>query len=71
MADGSVISISYYNAYDIDNGEYYVYQVFATSTDGTTSGVTYCGVNTFDGKVCVGLIEDGASFVIQQSESAV
>ena len=70
MADGSVISISYHNAYDIDNGEYYVYQVFATSTDGTTSGVTYCGVNTFDGKVCVGLIEDGASFVIQESESA-
>lgn len=68
-ADGSIIEISYYNAMDIDNGEYYVYQVIAKSADGTTTtAVTYCGVNTFDGTVIVGLIEDGESFLIPDAE---
>ena len=70
MADGSIINISYHNAYDIGNGEYYVYQVVATSLEGTTTtGITYCGVNTYDGTVCVGLIEDGTSFIIPETES--
>ncbi|MEE1516109.1 MAG: chitobiase/beta-hexosaminidase C-terminal domain-containing protein [Lachnospiraceae bacterium] len=68
-ADGSVIEISYYNALDINNGEYYVYQMVAKSEDGTTTtAVTYCGVNTYDGTVVIGLIEDGESFLIPESE---
>lgn len=68
-ADGSVIEISYHNALDIDNDEYYVYQVIAKSADGTTTtAVTYCGVNTYDGTVVIGLIEDGESFLIPEAE---
>ena len=65
MADGSVISITYHNAAEIDNGEYYVFLITSTATDGTTvMGVTYCGVNTFDGTVFVGLVEAGGEFTI-------
>lgn len=69
-ADGSVIEISYHNAYEIGNAEYYVYQVVTTSADGTsTAGTIYCGVNTYDGTVVVNLVEDGENFVIPEVES--
>ena len=68
--DGAVLEISYHNAYEIGNGEYYVYQVVTTSEDGTTTaGITYCGVNTYDGTVALGLIEDGEGFIIPETES--
>lgn len=68
-ADGSVLEISYHNAYEIGNGEYYVYQVVTTSADGTTTaGITYCGVNTYDGTVALGLIEGEEGFIIPESE---
>ena len=69
MADGSVLEVSYHNAYDINNGEYYVYEVITKSADGlTTISISYAGVNTFDGVVCIGLIENGESFDIPESE---
>ena len=67
MADGSVLEVSYYNAYDIDNGEYFVYEIITKSADGlTTISVSYGGVNTYDGTVCMGLIQDGESFIIPE-----
>lgn len=68
MADGSKLSVEYVNAAEIDNDEYYVFLVTVTLTDevsGTdTSSITYCGVNTYDGTVYLGLIEDGDNFLL-------
>lgn len=71
QADGSVIEVSYNTVKVIGNAEYYIYQVVATLTDGevtTTTAVTYCGVNTYDGTAYVGLIEDGDNFIIPEVE---
>ena len=69
MADGSILEVNYHNAYDIDNGEYYVYEVVTKSADGlTTISISYAGVNTYDGTVAIGLVEDGESFKIPESE---
>lgn len=70
QADGSVISVTYYNAVNIGNDEYYIYQVIATSLDGTTTtGGTYCAVNTFDGTVYVGITEANGEFIIPEAET--
>ena len=70
MADGSVLEVAYHNAYDINNGEYYVYQVITKSADGlTTISISYCGVNTYDGIVYAGLVENGETFIIPETDS--
>lgn len=65
QADGSVLSISYSDAVVIENNEYYIYEVVATTVDGqTTTGITYCAVNTYDGNVIVGLIKEGDDIIL-------
>lgn len=69
MADGSTIEITYEDAVVIDNNEYYVYNVVATLVQGETSsvtGITYVGVNTYDGTVIDGLIQSGDEYVLPE-----
>lgn len=69
QADGSVIEVSYYDAVNIDNNEYYIYQVIATAEEGTlTTGITFCAVNTYDGKVTAGIIYEGDEFILSEED---
>lgn len=69
QADGSVISISYYDLRVIDNVEYYIYQVVAVSADGTsTTAISCCVVDTYDGSVIAGVVQAGDDFVIPEIE---
>lgn len=71
QADGSVLTVTYNTVVTIDNYEYYIYDVIATSIDGTTTtGITYCAVNTYDGKVTVGLIQAGEEFILPELETS-
>lgn len=67
QADGSVISISYYDMQEIENAEYYIYQVVAVSADGTTTtAISYCAVDTYDGSVVAGIVQAGDEFVLPE-----
>ncbi len=71
ISDGSVLSVEYENAAIIENAEYYIYRAIATITQDetvTTTGITYLGVNTYDGTVVEGLIQAGDDFVLPELE---
>lgn len=68
-ADGSVIEISYYDAVEINNVEYYIYQVIDSSEDGAVTGIAYIAVNTYDGTVEADVIQAGDEFVITKTGS--
>lgn len=68
-ADGSSIEISYYDAVEIENVEYYIYQVIDSSDDGAVTGIAYIAVNTYDGTVKADVIQAGDEFVITETGS--
>lgn len=71
LADGSVLTVEYENAAVLENVEYYIYGAIATLTqeeNSTITGITYVGVNTYDGTVVEGLIQAGDEFVLPEKE---
>ncbi len=69
LADGSVLTVNYETAAIINNAEYYIYTAVTTLTQEetiTTTGITYLGINTYDGTVVEGLIQAGDDFLLPE-----